>query len=158
MSQTAPPPGGPNPGRPQAPAPDPATGRSGYEDSPWATGGAMFAGALLILEGVLGVLNGIVGIAKDDVYANIGDYTFEFNLTTWGWIHLVIGVLLILTGVGIVKGNAAARGVGVGLAMLAVVANFLWLPYQPIWAVVMIGIGIFVIWALLTDRHRAERY
>ena len=122
--------------------------------SAWASGGTMFAGVLMMVYGVLGVLNGIAAIAKDDVYTHIGDYVFEFSLTTWGWIHLVLGVLVAVTGWGILKDAAWARGVGVGLAALAVVANFMWLPYQPLWALVSIAIAIFVIWALCTDRGR----
>jgi hypothetical protein len=115
----------------------------------------VFAGVLLFVDGVLAVLNGVVGIAKDNVYTRIGDYTYKFSLTAWGWIHLVIGVLLILTGIGILKGAPWARWVGVVMAGLSVIANFMWLPYQPIWAIIAIALGVFVIWALLTDRTRS---
>lgn len=131
--------------------------RPGGSDSAWASGGTMFAGVLLFVDGVLAVLNGIVGIAKDDVYTRIGDYTYKFDLTAWGWIHLIIGVILILTGAGILKGLPWARGVGVGMASLSIIANFIWLPYQPLWAITAIAIGVFVIWALLTDRTRSVR-
>ncbi|MFC1418232.1 DUF7144 family membrane protein [Streptacidiphilus cavernicola] len=123
-------------------------------DSAWASGGTLFAGVLLLVDGVLAVLNGIVGIAKDDVYARFGQYVYRFNLTSWGWIHLVIGVLLIITGFGILRGALWARGLGVGFAALSVIANFMWLPYQPIWAVIAIALGVFIIWSLLTDRSR----
>lgn len=149
MAQTATPSGAPAP----RPTP-PGTGRRGGGDSAWASGGTMFAGVLLFVDGVLAVLNGIGGIAKDNVYTRIGDYTYKFSLTSWGWIHLVVGVLLVLTGLGILKGAPWARGVGVGMAAVSVIANFMWLPYQPIWAVIAIAIGVFVIWALLTDRTR----
>ncbi|MEU9096738.1 hypothetical protein [Streptomyces sp. NPDC048361] len=148
MAQTAPPPGGPTPTTPAS------TTRPDHGAGGWASGGVVFAGVLLFVDGVLAVLNGIAGIAKDDVYARIGGYTYEFNLTTWGWIHLVIGVLLIVTGAGILRGAAWARALGVGMAALSIVANFIWLPYQPIWAVIAIAIGVFVIWSLLTDRPR----
>jgi multisubunit Na+/H+ antiporter MnhG subunit len=120
----------------------------------WASGGTVFAGVLLLMEGILGIVAGIAAIAEDDVYTRVGDYVFEFNLTTWGWIHLILGVLLAVTGWGILQGAAWARGLGVGLAALAVVFQFMWLPYQPVWAVVSIAIGVFVIWALCTDRGR----
>ncbi|MEU0128830.1 MULTISPECIES: hypothetical protein [unclassified Streptomyces] len=120
----------------------------------WAAGGTMFAGVLLLVDGVLSIFKGIAGIATDDVYANVNNYTFAFNVTSWGWIHLILGVVLVLVGVGILKGAAWARGVGVGLAALSIIANFVWLPYQPVWAVVSIAIDAFVIWALCTDRPR----
>jgi hypothetical protein len=139
-----------------APSGAPAPHRSAHGGgSAWATGGTVFAGVLLFVDGVLAVLNGVVGIAKDNVYTRIGDYTYKFSLTAWGWIHLVIGVLLILTGIGILKGAPWARWVGVVMAGLSVIANFMWLPYQPIWAIIAIALGVFVIWALLTDRTRS---
>ncbi|WP_093798366.1 hypothetical protein [Streptomyces sp. Wb2n-11] len=120
-----------------------------------ARGGTVFAGVLLLVDGVLTVLNGIAGIAEDNIYERIGDYVYKFGLTTWGWIHLVIGAVLILTGLGILKGGAAARGLGIGMAAPSVVADFLWLPYQPVWAIIAIALGVFVIWALATDRSVA---
>ncbi|MFI6082954.1 hypothetical protein ACIBBB_18575 [Streptomyces sp. NPDC051217] len=115
----------------------------------------MFAGVLLLVDGVLAVLNGVVAIARDNVFTLRGSYTYQFTLTSWGWIHLVVGVLLILTGLGILRRAPWARVIGVGMAAISVVANFMWLPYQPVWAVVTIAIGVFVIWSLLTDRPRA---
>ncbi|MCI3220667.1 hypothetical protein [Streptomyces sp. NP-1717] len=128
--------------------------RSGKGHSTWATGGAMFAGVLLFVDGVLAVLNGVVSIARDNVYTLNGSYTYQFTLTSWGWIHLVVGVLLVLTGLGIMSGASWARVLGVGMAAVSIVANFMWLPYQPVWAVIAIAIGVFVIWSLLTDRTR----
>lgn len=123
--------------------------------SPWATGGTVFAGVLMLVYGVLAVLQGIAGIAHDDVYIRQGDYTFEFNLTAWGWIHLALGVVVALAGLGILRGTEWARIFGVGLSALAVIANFAWLPYRPVWAIVNIAIAVFVIWALCTDRSRS---
>ncbi|MEV7796907.1 hypothetical protein [Streptomyces sp. NPDC087512] len=125
--------------------------------SAWASGGVVFAGVLMLVEGVFGVFNGIAAIAADDVYASVGDYVFKFSLTSWGWIHLVLGVLVFLTGLGILRGAAWARGLGVGLVALAVVLQFMWLPYHPLWAIISIGVGVFIIWSLCTDRGRAAR-
>lgn len=116
----------------------------------------MFAGVLMLVNGVLGVLAGIAGIAKDDVYARLGDYVYKFNLTTWGWIHLVLGVLIAVTGWGILKGAEWARAAGVALAAVGMVAQFLWLPYTPLWALISLALGAFVIWALCTDRAGAN--
>ncbi|WP_353947109.1 hypothetical protein ABII15_18695 [Streptomyces sp. HUAS MG91] len=115
----------------------------------------MFAGVLMLVSGVLGILNGIAGIAKDDVYGRIGDYTYSFNLTAWGWIHLVIGVLVALVGWGLLKGADWARGAGIGLAALYIVEYFMFLPYAPVWSVISIGIGVFVIWSLTTAPLRS---
>ncbi|MER5764640.1 hypothetical protein [Streptomyces sp. NPDC002082] len=111
----------------------------------------MFAGVLLLVNGLLSVFNGIAGIAEDDVYARLGDYVFKFDVTTWGWIHLVVGILLAVVGWGILSDAGWARALGIALAAIAIVVNFLWLPYAPIWAIVSIAISTFVIWALCTD-------
>ncbi|WP_217140706.1 hypothetical protein [Streptomyces sp. AC627_RSS907] len=134
------------------------TRQRGGSRSGWASGGTVFAGVLMLTEGVFGVLTGIAAIAKDDVYSRVGDYVFEFSLTAWGWIHLVLGVLIAATGWGVLKGADWARGVGVALAALVVVAQFMWLPYQPVWAIVSIAVAVFVIWALCTDRGRTSWY
>ncbi|MGA5409461.1 DUF7144 family membrane protein [Streptomyces lavendulocolor] len=117
----------------------------------WATGGVMFAGVLMMVAGVLGMLQGIAGIAEDDVYGRVGEYVFEFSVSAWGWIHLVLGLLVAVVGAGILSGAEWAKAGGVALAALAVIANFIWLPYQPVWAIVSISIGIFVIWALCAE-------
>ncbi|MEU8774073.1 hypothetical protein [Streptomyces sp. NPDC048606] len=120
--------------------------------SAWATGGATFAGVLMAVNGVFSVFEGIAALAKDDVYVPIGDYTFKFNLTSWGWIHLILGVIVFIAGVGILKGAEWGRVAGIALAALSVVIHFLWLPYQPLWALIAIAIGVFVIWALCVDK------
>ncbi|MFB9733605.1 hypothetical protein [Streptomyces sp. NPDC057386] len=126
--------------------------------SPWVAGGATFAGVLLLLNGILAVLQGIAAIAEDDVYARIGSYVYEINLTGWGWILLILGVIAACAGAGILHGASWARAVGIALASLSLVAQFLFLPYQPVWSVIMMALDVFVIWALATYRPENARY
>ncbi|MFD9677761.1 hypothetical protein ACFWAO_38425, partial [Streptomyces sp. NPDC059981] len=109
---------------------------------------------LLLVDGVLGVIKGIAGIVQDDVYTRLGSYVFKFNVSAWGWIHLAVGIVLIIVGVGLLKGAGWARVMGVALAAIYVILDFMWLPYTPIWALVSIAISLFVIWALCTDGSR----
>ncbi|MEU9982653.1 hypothetical protein [Streptomyces sp. NPDC050856] len=111
----------------------------------------MFAGVLMLVQGVLGMLQGIAGIAEDDVYERVGAYVFEFDVTAWGWIHLVLGLVVAAVGAGVLAGAGWAKATGVALAALAVIVNFIWLPYQPVWAVISIAVGVFVIWALCAE-------
>ncbi|WP_335970616.1 MULTISPECIES: DUF7144 family membrane protein [Streptomycetaceae] len=141
--------------------PQGSTGRDPREDtrSAWATGGAVFAGLMLMINGVLAVLEGIVGIAKDSVYVRTrGDYVYKFDVTAWGVIHLVLGVIALLVGYFLLRGLSFARYIGIFIAGLNLIANFMFLPYQPIWAIVMIAIDTFVIWALATYHPRNLPY
>ncbi|MEV0644993.1 hypothetical protein AB0I28_06985 [Phytomonospora sp. NPDC050363] len=116
----------------------------------WALGGATFAGCMMIMVGIWQVLVGIAAIAKDGYFFVSGGYLYEFDTTTWGWIHLVIGALALVAGFFIFTGQIWARAVGIGLAVLSATVQFFWLPYQPLWSAILIAIDIFVIWALIT--------
>ncbi|MFE2170862.1 hypothetical protein ACFXB3_38255 [Streptomyces sp. NPDC059447] len=139
------------------PAPGSTPLYSGDPGDDAGRGGTVFAAVLLLVTGCLGILQGIGAIANDDVYARIGNYVFKFDLTAWGWIHLIIGILLVLTGLGLFAGSNVARGAGIGLAGLSVIANFMWLPYQPWWSIIIIAVDVFIIWALCTSwTHEIE--
>ncbi|NEY32017.1 hypothetical protein GTU99_07360 [Streptomyces sp. PRKS01-65] len=142
----------PHPGAPSGGHTPPPTAKSA-----WATGGAAFAGVLLLLNGILAVLQGIAAIAEDDVYTRIGDYVYRINLTGWGWILLILGVIAAAVGCGILTGAAWARAAGIALASLGLIAQFLFLPYQPLWSIIMMAIDVFVIWALATHQPETAR-
>jgi hypothetical protein len=110
---------------------------------------AVFAGVLLMIAGVMNILQGITAIANDDVYARIGNYAFKFDVTPWGWIHLVLGVLVVFVGWGAYTGATWAKITGTVVVSLAMIGNFMWLPYQTWWAVVLIAIDGFALWSLL---------
>ena len=116
--------------------------------SSWAVGWAGFAGVMLIIIGVFDILQGLVAIVDDNFYVVTQEWVFEFDTTTWGWIHLILGIILIASGVGIFSANVAARTVGVIAAGLAMIVNFAWLPYYPVWSTIVIAICIAIIWAL----------
>ncbi|MEU2432528.1 MULTISPECIES: hypothetical protein [unclassified Streptomyces] len=130
--------------------------RTGTSTDAWSAGGTLFAGVLMTVVGIMDIIEGIAAIAEDDVYTRIGDYVFSFSLTGWGWIHLILGVILVVTGWGILKDAEWARVAGIALAALNIVAQFLFLPYQPVWAIFSMAISVFVIWALATDRTTAR--
>ncbi|WP_420078396.1 DUF7144 family membrane protein [Streptomyces sp. JL4002] len=132
------------------PAPG-TTPMSGGGDGAGAEVGTFFAAVLLVVTGCLAIFQGIAAIAEDDVYARLGSYVFEFDLTAWGWIHLILGIIVVLVGVGLFMGSNAARGAGIALAGLSILANFLWLPYQPWWSIIIIAIDVFIIWALCSS-------
>jgi hypothetical protein len=124
----------------------------------WATGLTTFAAVMLFLVGLLDVFRGIMAIAEDDVFVTTPNYVFEFDLTSWGWIHLVLGVLALIVSAGLLRISTWARITGVAIAGLVIIANFLSLPYYPLWSVVMIAISGFIIWALCVVEPDGDLY
>ncbi|KPI28110.1 DUF7144 family membrane protein [Streptomyces sp. NPDC054950] len=114
----------------------------------WAEGLMVFAAVTLMLAGVLDIFRGIMGIAEDDVFLSTRNYVFAFDLTGWGWIHLALGAVAVIVSMGLFQSATWARVAGVAIAGLIVIANFLSLPYYPVWSVVMIAFSGFIIWAL----------
>jgi hypothetical protein len=108
----------------------------------------VFAGSLMLMIGIFQAIQGLVALVEDDFYVAVSNYTFKFDVTTWGWIHLILGAVVALAGLFIFSGNVAARAVGIFLAVLSAIANFLWVPYYPIWSILIIALCIFVIWGL----------
>ncbi|MFC4504704.1 MULTISPECIES: DUF7144 family membrane protein [Streptomyces] len=118
----------------------------------WAEGLTVFAAVTLMIAGVLDIFRGIMGIAEDDIFVSTRDYVFQFDLTGWGWVHLALGVVAVIVSLGLFQSVMWARVAGVAIAGLIIIANFLSLPYYPVWSVVMIAFSGFIIWALCVDR------
>ncbi|MFF9869958.1 hypothetical protein ACF1G0_31950 [Streptomyces sp. NPDC013953] len=118
----------------------------------WAAGLAAFAAVMLLLVGILDIFRSVMAIAEDDIFVTTPNYVFAFDLTSWGWIHLGLGVLAVIVSIGLLRAAMWARVLGVAIAGLVIVANFLSLPYYPVWSIVMIALSAFIIWALCVVR------
>ncbi|MEU9126628.1 hypothetical protein AB0D08_00700 [Kitasatospora sp. NPDC048540] len=118
------------------------------ENTAWVTGLVLFAAVMLLVNGILEIFQGIMAIADDDLFVTTPRYVFRLDLTSWGWIHLVLGVLITLTGLGLLRAATWARIGGIFFASLSAIAAFLSLPYYPLWSLVLLAIDVFVIWAL----------
>ncbi|MEU8514666.1 hypothetical protein AB0C76_24165 [Kitasatospora sp. NPDC048722] len=123
---------------------------------PFATGWTIFAAIMLIAGGTMAIFQGIAGITKDSLIVVTRHYVYSMNTTGWGVIHLILGIVVLLAGVALFSGATWARVAGVIVAALGMIANFLWLPYYPFWAIVLIAIDAFVIWALCVGTTRKE--
>jgi hypothetical protein len=124
-------------------------------ESPWASGLTLVAATFLVIGGVWHVLAGIAAIVHDDVYIATPAYIYSFDLTAWGWVHLLLGVLLAVAGFAVMKGQLWARVVGIVMACLSMIANFLFLPHYPLWSIMIIVLDAGVIWALASYRREA---
>ena len=121
----------------------------GGETTGWAVGFILFAGILMIMVGCFQFFEGLVAVVNDTFYVTTRNYIFQFDATTWGWIHLILGLIVALAGWGLLSGRTWARVVAITVAVLSAIANFLWLPYYPFWALLIIALDIFVIWAVV---------
>ena len=117
----------------------------------WADFTGTFAGGMLILVSGFAILQGGAAIGNDNLYPEVADYLYEFDLSTWCWIHLVLGLLGICVGVGILMRRSWAQLTGVMIAGLSMLANFAFLPYYPFWAMTIIALNVLIVWALCTQ-------
>ncbi len=120
--------------------------------SGWAVGGTVFAGVIMLLIGLFHAVAGLVALLDDEFYVVTANYTFEFDVTAWGWIHLIGGIVVACGGLAVFAGATWARVVGIGLAVVSAVVNFFFLPYYPWWSLLLIALAVWVIWALSKPR------
>lgn len=158
--------GQPGPGQPAAQA---EAGRgyvprqaSGYDDvqtrdeapSGLALGFTIVAAAFMMVSGILAFFEGLAAIIRGSFFVVLPNYAFNLSATGWGIIHLILGVFVFAAGAALFADKLWARITGVVLASFSAIANFVFLPYYPVWAIVMIAIDMFIIWALLYPRIR----
>jgi hypothetical protein len=130
-------------------APPAGSGPSRYPPaSPWV-GWIGFAGVLMIILGGLHAFQGLVAIFKDEYFlVTSSGLAVKFDFTTWGWISLIVGVIVVLAGICVLAGQMWARIVGVILAALSILANVAFLAAYPLWSLIMIAMDIVIIMAL----------
>ncbi|WP_447040380.1 DUF7144 family membrane protein [Streptomyces sp. DSM 118878] len=120
----------------------------GVRDDGRPAGPMRYFGVPLIVSGVLSVLQGVTGIAKDRLYGVPREYEYRFDLTSWGWIHLVVGVLLVLVGVAVLLAMRWGRGGGVTIAAVSLVTQFMFIPYYPLWSISVMALDLIILWGL----------
>jgi hypothetical protein len=116
--------------------------------SGWAVGGMTFAAVVLMLIGFFQVVAGLSAIIDDEFFVVARNYTFDLDTSAWGWVHLLLGLLLVFTAWGLFIGAGWAVVVGIFLAGLSALANFFFIPYYPFWAILVIALDVWVIWSL----------
>jgi hypothetical protein len=133
--------------------------RSGYstvvEDS--FSGWGWFTGGLLMLVGVFQVMTGIVALAGPGYYtAPTRDLVVDASYTTWGWTHLVLGLVALAVGGGLVFGSTIARVAGVVLVVISAIVNLMFLPAAPVAATLIIGLDVFLLYAITVHGGEAK--
>ena len=143
--------------------PEMDTSRVAYGNEPdptgW-TGWIVFASFMMILVGSFQAIQGLVALFDDGFYL-VGEsgLVVDVNYNVWGWVHLLLGVLLLASGAGVMTGNLAARTVGVILAGLSALANMAFIGAYPVWSLIIITVDVLVIYALIVHgREMRDTY
>ncbi|MYW66585.1 hypothetical protein GTY65_21335 [Streptomyces sp. SID8379] len=103
---------------------------------------------MMMLSGPLSILVGASGIAQDNVFAVSSQYTYRFDLTAWGVIHLLVGVGLVVAGFGVLLNTGWGRLAGTVVAAISLITQFMFLPYYPVWALPVMAIDLMILFAL----------
>jgi hypothetical protein len=132
-----------------------------YEDTtvmtPRAAGWLSFAAAMLVVGGAFKILDALWAFKYDDeVSDEVQTVLFEGDLTSWGWVWLVVGIVLILAGFAVVGGAQWARWVGIVAASVAAIVFMPWIYYRPLWTILSVTLAVMVVYALATYGGRRE--
>ena len=123
--------------------------RPGKDDvSGWALGAIAFAATILTMVGVFQVITGLVAVFNDEFFVVTRNYTFDLDVTAWGWIQLLVGIVAIAVGFGLYSRATWAGITALVLVSISAIVNFFFIPYYPIWALVVIALDVWLIWAL----------
>ena len=102
----------------------------------------------MIVIGVFQAIEGLVAIFDDDWYVVTRHYTFDLDVTAYGWIHLILGIVILLAGCALFAGKVWGGVLAIFLAILSAIANFFFIPYYPFWSITIIALCIWVIWSV----------
>ena len=121
-----------------------------------ASNTSFVAGVLLIVGGGFQSIEALAAIVRDQYLVVTPNYIYTFDLTAWGWIHLLIGLALAAIGICLLLGQGWAQVAGIVVAAISALINFTWLPYSPLWAILVIAVDLLIIWALASARAQTK--
>jgi hypothetical protein len=108
----------------------------------------VFAGMLLVVSGVFTLAEALYALVDDAVFVQADGQTLLLDITTWGWVHLVMGLLQVIVGTALMRGAAWARVLTVIVVGLNATAQMVFLPAYPLWGLAVIALDLLVIWAV----------
>ncbi|MGH3796287.1 MAG: DUF7144 family membrane protein [Pseudonocardiaceae bacterium] len=133
-------------------------GQDVAETTGWV-GWIFFAAVIMILAGVFGAIAGLVAIFNSTYYlVPSTGLVVHVSYTSWGWVHLVVGILVILAGFGVLTGQTWARVVGVVLAGISAILNIGFLAAYPLWSLIVIALDVMVIYALCVHSREMKNF
>lgn len=113
------------------------------------TGWIGFAAFMMLLSGFLGLFDALNALVKGSFYVVTPNYLINVSLTTWGWVHLVLSIIILFAAGAVLTGKVWGRAVGSIMALLSALAWLAFIPYYPIWSLVVIALDVTVIYALI---------
>ncbi len=113
------------------------------------TGWVVFAAVLMVVAGGIWAIQGLIAVFNDNLVIFGTEGSILLDVTGWGWIHIILGALLVLAGILVLRGNMFGRIIAVILAMLSIIVNFVWMPVYPVWAIVIITLDVFILYAVI---------
>ena len=127
-----------------------------YEESGWA-GSVIFAGIMMLMVGIFHVIQGLIALYSADYYlVGANGLAVQVDFTTWGWVHLIGGIIIVIAGLGVFAGQTWARVVGVILAGVSAIVNFAFVAAYPFWSMIMLALDVFIIYTLCVHGRALE--
>ena len=126
-----------------------------YGDDEKGFGWLVFAATMLGLAGVFSMIDGIVALSNARFFTANAHYVFS-DLRTWGWITLIVGVVVTLAAFGVFSGSQVARWFGIVIAGLSAIGAALFAQAYPLWTLIIFGVDVLVIYALAVYGGRRE--
>ncbi|MDQ1040250.1 hypothetical protein QFZ75_006666 [Streptomyces sp. V3I8] len=117
---------------------------------PLMVGGVVFAVCMMAIVGAYQVFVGMGALMEDNFYTRSNDYPYDLDINVWGWVHLISGIVVLAAAFTVFKGRTWARVVGITVAALSALENFLFTPYYPVWSILIIAFDVLIIWSLAT--------
>jgi hypothetical protein len=118
-------------------------------------GWIVFAGTMMLIAGSFNVIQSLVALADDKFYVATKDHLITFDLTQWGWIHLIMGILLVLIGLALFKESMWAIIAGIIIVSINLISQFAFMSAYPVWSIVAIAVDVFILWALIVHGGEA---
>ena len=107
-----------------------------------------FARVLMVVAGVWHVLIGFAAVQKDTVFVSSQGYAYAVDLTTSGWTHILLGFAFGATGLALRHGRPRVRALGIVLACMSLIVNFLFIPRHPVWSIMIVLPSLMIMWTL----------
>jgi hypothetical protein len=123
----------------------------------WAFGFILFAGCMMLMMACFDFFQGLAAVIKGDFYVVVPNYAFNVDTTAWGWIHMLLGIVVAAAGVFLFFGKMWARIIAIIVALVSAVVNFLSIPYYPIWSILIVVLDVLVIWAIAAHGREMQQ-